>query len=292
MAESSPAGSGRAPVPVAPEDGALRIRGGVGGLSFQFEELLSGAAALDGIVRELAAVEAEADGVRRALFPYQSDAYSSGSHAIVAVGEGARALRRVRTELEGLASEVRASHREYEFTEARNALLLRIGRTGPAYGPLWGLFGLPPVTVRDTVEDAVALAPARLALLLGLPAGLAVFGGTGGRSAGRDPWIGGRAGTGFSPSPAGPDRRQGNPDGGGRRLTLRVAAAGGGRRPEQRGDRGPTAGGARQPSVGGRSFPARSWTDCRRAPTLSTPAASPKGSATTRRRPPLPSAGP
>ncbi len=180
MAESSPAGSGRAPLPVAPEDGALRIRGGVGGLSFQFEELLAGAAALDGIVRELAAVEVEADSVRRALFPYQTDAYSSGSQAIVAVGEGTRALRRVRTELEGLASEVRASHREYEFTEARNALLLRIGRTGPAYGPLWGLFGLPPVTVRDTVEDAVAQAPARLALLLGLPAGLAAFEGADG----------------------------------------------------------------------------------------------------------------
>ncbi|HEX9225823.1 MAG TPA: hypothetical protein VF885_04080 [Arthrobacter sp.] len=180
MAESSPAGSGRAPVPVAPEDGALRIRGGVGGLSFQFEELLAGAAALNGIVRELAAVEAEADAVRRALFPYQSDAYSSGSDAIVAVGEGVRTLRRVRTELEGLASEVRASHREYEFTESRNALLLRIGRTGPAYGPLWGLFGLPPVTVRDSVEDAVAQAPARLTLLLGLPAGLAAFEGADG----------------------------------------------------------------------------------------------------------------
>ena len=180
MAESSPAGSGRAPAPVAPEDGTLRIRGGVGGLSFQFEELLAGAAALDGIVRELAAAEEEAERVRRALIPYQSDAYASGSQALIAVGEGARALRRVRTELEGLAGDVRASHREYEFTEARNALLLRIGLTGPAYGPLRGLFGLPPVTVRDTVEDAVAQAPARLALLLGLPAGLAAFQGAGG----------------------------------------------------------------------------------------------------------------
>ncbi|WP_024365957.1 hypothetical protein [Arthrobacter sp. TB 26] len=178
MAEASPAGSGGAPVPVAPVDGTLRIRGGVGGLSFQFEELLAGASALDRIVQELAAAEVEAEAVRRALLPYQSDSYSTGSNAIIAVGEGGRALGRVRTELERLTREVRASHREYEFAEARNNLLLRIGRTGPGYGPLWGLFGLPPVTVRDAVEDGFSTAPAGLALLLGLPAGLAAAGGT------------------------------------------------------------------------------------------------------------------
>ena len=180
MAEASPAGSGGAPVPAASVDGLLRIRGGVGGLSFQFEELLAGASALDGIVRELAAVEAEAESVCRALFPYQPDSYASGSTAMIAVGEGARALGRVRMELERLSGEVRASHREYEFAEARNALLLRIGRTGPGYGPLWGLFGLPPVTLRDTVEDGFSLAPVGLALLLGLPAGLAAAGGRAG----------------------------------------------------------------------------------------------------------------
>ena len=177
MAEASPAGSGAAPVPVPSVDGMLQIRGGVGGLSFQFEELLAGAAALDGIVRELAAVDEEAEAVRRALFPYQNDSYTSGSNAITAVGEAARDVRRVRMELERLGSAVSASHREYEFAEARNTLILRIGRTGPAYGPLWGLFGLPPVTLRDTVEDEVAVAPAGLARLLGLPAGQAAAGG-------------------------------------------------------------------------------------------------------------------
>jgi hypothetical protein len=142
----------------------------VGGLSFQFEELLAGAAALDAVVRELAALEVEADLVRRGLFPYQPDSYASGSAAIVAVGEGGQGLSRVRAELERLGREVRASHREYEFAEARNTLLLRIGMTGPGYGPLWGLFGLPPLTVRDVVEDGISLAPGRLAEMLGLPA--------------------------------------------------------------------------------------------------------------------------
>ncbi|MCB5292578.1 hypothetical protein [Arthrobacter sp. SO3] len=184
MAEASPAGSGPAPVPSAGTDGTLRIRGGVGGLSFQFEELLAGASALDGIVRELAAVEAEAEGVHRALFPYQSASYASGSDAIMAVGEGARALGSVRMELERLCSEVRGSHREYESAEARNTLLLRVGRTGPGYGPLWRLFGLPPITVRDAVEDGISLVPSTLALLLGLPAGLVAAGGTAAGAAG------------------------------------------------------------------------------------------------------------
>ena len=184
MAEVSPAGSGGVPIPAAPVDGMLQIRGGVGGLSFSFEELLAGASALDGIVRELAEAEAEVEGVRRALFPYQHDSYTSGSHAIIAVGEAVRDLRRVRTELERLCAEVRASHREYESAEARNTLLLRIGRTGPGYGPLWGLVGLPPVTVRDTVEDGISLVPSTLALLLGLPAGVAPAGGTAGGAAG------------------------------------------------------------------------------------------------------------
>ena len=99
MADVSPAGSGGAPVPAAAVDGTLRIRGGVGGLSFQFEELLAGASALDGLVGGLADVEAEAEAVRRALFRYQSDAYTTGSNAIVAVGEAARQLTGVQSRI-------------------------------------------------------------------------------------------------------------------------------------------------------------------------------------------------
>lgn len=183
MAEASPGGSGGTPAPSAPVDG-LRIRGGVGGLSFQFEELLAGVSALDGAVRELAAVEAETDAVRRALFPYQVDSYASGSQAIIAAGEASRAVGRVRTELERLCREVRASHREYESAEAGNVLLLRIARTGPGFGPLWGLLGLPPLTVRDTVQDEVAQTPVRLALLLGLPAGVKGLAGVAAATAG------------------------------------------------------------------------------------------------------------
>ena len=168
MAESSPAGSGGSPgVSAPPRDGSLLIRGGIGGVSFQFEELLAGAAALDGLVRQLQMVEVEADTVRRALFPYQSDSYTSGSNAIIAVGEAGRDVGRVRSQLQRIGDDVRASHREYEYAEARNALLLRMGLHGSEYGAAPEPFALPGV--RGTVEGWVAMAPRNLAVLLGLP---------------------------------------------------------------------------------------------------------------------------
>ncbi|RKR20217.1 hypothetical protein [Arthrobacter oryzae] len=172
MAEATPADSGGAPrvSPPAP-DGSLRIRGGIGGLSFQFEELLAGASALDGLVRQLQAVEMEADGVKHALFPYQPDSYASGSNAIIAVGEAGRDVGRVRSRLQHIRDDVRASHREYEYAEARNALLLRLGLHGSEYGAAPGPFALPGV--RDAVQDWVTTAPRNLAALLGLPAPLA-----------------------------------------------------------------------------------------------------------------------
>jgi hypothetical protein len=177
MAEISPEGSGGAPrVTASPDDGSLRIRGGIGGLSFQFEELLAGAAALDGLVRHLQQVEVEADAVRHALFQYQSDSYTSGSNAIIAVGEAGRDVGRVRSQLQRIGGEVRASHREYEFAEARNALLLRVGIHGSEYGAGPEPFALPGV--RGTVEGWVAAAPRNLALLLGLPMPLAAVTGT------------------------------------------------------------------------------------------------------------------
>ncbi|MGY3319245.1 hypothetical protein [Arthrobacter sp. TE12232] len=172
MAEATPADSGGTPrVSAPPSDGSLRIRGGIGGLSFQFEELLAGAAALDALVRQLQSVELEADTVKHALFPYQSDSYTSGSNAIIAVGEAGRDVGRVRSQLQRIGDDVRASHREYEFAEARNALFLRLGFHGAEYGAAPEPFALPGV--RGVVEDWVATAPRNLAALLGLPAPLA-----------------------------------------------------------------------------------------------------------------------
>jgi hypothetical protein len=176
MADATPADSGGTPrVTAQPDDGSLRIRGGVGGISFQFEELLAGAGALEGLVRRLQSVEVEADAVRRALFPYQADSYASGSNAIIAVGEAGRDVGRVRSQLQRLGDDVRASHREYEYAEARNSLLLRLGLHGPGYGAAPEPFALPGV--RGTVEGWIAMMPGSLAALLGLPAPLAAVAG-------------------------------------------------------------------------------------------------------------------
>ncbi|MET4096294.1 hypothetical protein [Arthrobacter sp. UYCu712] len=235
MAESSPAGAGGAPRPAAPAaDGMLQIRGGVGGLTFQFEELLAGAAALDTVVGQLGSLESEADAVRRALFAYQSDAYASGTRAVIAAGEAARAVGRVRADLERLCRDVSASHREYEFTEARNSLLLRMGRIGPAFGPLWGRFGMPALTVRDIAEDGAARASGRMAILLGVPGALAgALGGSGGPPGVGDAVRGLGTASGFEflrPRPvriAGAETRTEDVDASPAGLLLRAEAVGG-----------------------------------------------------------------
>ncbi len=214
----------RAPVPVPSVDGMLRIRGGVGGVSFQFEELLAGAAALDGIVRELAAVEEEAEAVRRALFPYQYDSYTSGSNAITAVGEAARDVgprpdgagaSRQRRPGEPPRVRVCGSAERPDSADWPDRRGVR--------APVPGLFGLPR-TLRDTVEDEVAwrregwrfTGPARL--------GQAGAGGPGGV---RDAVRGSADAPGLvflGPGRSGSSARR--PGRGGRRLPGRAAAAG------------------------------------------------------------------
>ncbi|MGM7776720.1 hypothetical protein ACSVHC_12010 [Arthrobacter sp. KNU-44] len=167
MAEVAPVGAGGTPHPRTPEpDGTLRIRGGVGGIHFQFEELLAGAAALDGLVLQLQAIEVEAESVRVALFPHQASAYKSGSNAIIAVGESGRDIGRVREQLQRIGNDVRASHREYEFAESHAAIRLRMGMGMPVLAT-----GPNPLDLgqRGATEGAVRDLTRILALMMGLP---------------------------------------------------------------------------------------------------------------------------
>ncbi|MBB6405619.1 hypothetical protein [Arthrobacter sp. AZCC_0090] len=167
MVEVAPVGGGGSPRPKAPEpDGPLRIRGGVGGINFQFEELLAGAAALDGLVRQLQAIEVEAEAVRVALFPHQASSYTSGSNAIIAVGESGRDIGRVREQLQRIGNDVRASHREYEFAESHAAIRLRMGMGMPLLGT-----GPSPLDLgwRGATEGVVRDLTRMLELMMGLP---------------------------------------------------------------------------------------------------------------------------
>lgn len=169
MTESSPSGSGPL-FPVAPApDGYLQIRGGVGGIRFQLEELMAGAAELDALATELSAVEI---GVRRVwedLCPYQYDPRSSGTAALIAVGDGGQALRAVREEIQHISGQLRASHREYEAAEARASLGLSTGLSAPLLLPeLLTDSGLTGFVNRDAAEALAGNVPVTLGLLLGL----------------------------------------------------------------------------------------------------------------------------
>ena len=96
MAAQIPPGSGGQPRPVeqAP-DAFLSVRGGVGGIAFQLEELAAGAVELDGLARELASVELDVHRVWTELGTYQNDPPASGTEAVTAVWEGRRAVAAV-----------------------------------------------------------------------------------------------------------------------------------------------------------------------------------------------------
>jgi hypothetical protein len=94
------------------------VSGGVGGISFQLEELMAGAEKLDVLASELSAVEVETHRIWQDLGPYQNDSRYSGTEAIISVGEARRSVQAVRTELQRISNQVRASKRDYESAEA------------------------------------------------------------------------------------------------------------------------------------------------------------------------------
>lgn len=123
MADSAPVGAGAAPRPSPPAaDGILSIRGGIGGMSFQLEELLRGAGQLDDLVQQLLAIETETRRVQEALEPFLDGSYASGCNAINAVAGSREEIAQVRADLVGIGASVRASHRDYVEAEALSAL--------------------------------------------------------------------------------------------------------------------------------------------------------------------------
>jgi len=106
-------------------------------MSFQLEELLRGAAALDELVKQLVNIETEARQVQGCLEPFLYDSYETGCNAINAVAESRKEVGRVRQELVEVSASVRASHRDYVETEAWNIMPMP-----PTFGemkPAWPL---------------------------------------------------------------------------------------------------------------------------------------------------------
>jgi hypothetical protein len=127
MAEVTPSGSGSIHVSGPPDDGFLTIRGGVGGIRFQLEELGGGAEKLDDLAGELSGMEVEVRRIWEDLVPFQDLPRWSGSLAMNAVGESERSIQSVRTELQRISSQVRACKQEYEAAEAAGATVSNPG---------------------------------------------------------------------------------------------------------------------------------------------------------------------
>ncbi|MBD1541359.1 hypothetical protein G9E11_03640 [Arthrobacter sp. IA7] len=136
MAEAAPGAGGGQLRPLEPASNAvLSVRGGVGGIAFQLEELDSGARELDALARDLAAAELGIYRVWESLGSYQRDDPASGAGALTAVWEGQRSVAAVREELERLAGGVRACQLEYEAAETANLLITQLHWDAPW---LWG----------------------------------------------------------------------------------------------------------------------------------------------------------
>lgn len=131
MAEVTPSGSGSIRLYGPPDDGPLTIRGGVGGVSFQLEELAGGAERVDDLAARLSELEVEVRRIWEDLVPFQNLPRWSGTMALSSVGESGRNLQAVRTELQHISSQVRACKREYEMAESLASTARWMGIVSP-----------------------------------------------------------------------------------------------------------------------------------------------------------------
>lgn len=117
MTEATPSGTGSIKVLSPSDDGTLSIRGGVGGITFQLEELAAGAKKLDDLAGALAELEIEVRRIWEDLVPFQDLPRWSGTQALNVVGESGRNIQAVRAGLQHISSQVQACKQEYEVAE-------------------------------------------------------------------------------------------------------------------------------------------------------------------------------
>ncbi|MBT2512394.1 PE-PPE domain-containing protein [Arthrobacter sp. ISL-30] len=170
-------GSRETPLPVPPaQDGMLAVRGGVGGIRFQFEELVLGAAEFDRLVEDLNAFEHEERAIWDQLYFSQRsvrtfEASVSCNAALDAIQASWQSVARVRNELHRMAADIRSSHRDYEAAEAWADFGLRSAVGELPWLELPGGSTAMRFAVRDSTEPLVS----GLCLLLGAGQGALGF---------------------------------------------------------------------------------------------------------------------
>lgn len=177
MAGMTPAGSGSSiPVDERARDGSLGIRGGVGGITFQFEELLGGAEKLDVLAEDLSSVETDVRRVWEQLCFFPGGRSQAGLAALRAVGEARQGVRSVSSELQHISQQVRDSMRDYELAEARAGLARALGIPGfQDFLDSCADFQITGLLNGNATELVTGNVPLMWAVLLGMsPAQLAV----------------------------------------------------------------------------------------------------------------------
>ncbi|WP_457947124.1 hypothetical protein ACTAQI_15945 [Pseudarthrobacter sp. alpha12b] len=104
----------------------------MGGITVQLEELEMGAAKLDGLAGRLTAVEAELFGAWQELGSHQNQPRSTGTAALIAVGEARDAVQKVRLELQRISRQVRSCRWDYEMAESTAHMQRMHGLSDPA----------------------------------------------------------------------------------------------------------------------------------------------------------------
>jgi hypothetical protein len=128
MAEVTPSGAGGPIRLTGPAvDSGLEIRGGIGGMTFQLEELVGGAEKLDLLAEELAHTEGEVQRIQSNLGSYQLSQTPTWTGAVSALSCARLGVQAVRLELQAISSQVRASKRDYEAAEAATSLFATMG---------------------------------------------------------------------------------------------------------------------------------------------------------------------
>ncbi|GLB66394.1 hypothetical protein [Arthrobacter mangrovi] len=154
--------------------GAFSVRGGVGGMQFQWQELTDAAARLGAVADDADAVYGDLMLAQLALQDPRLAWVPSRVAAQSAVAEAAEVLDRSIAEIRDLAGEVAAAHVAYRLAEEAAAWGMDQvhGATWWASVPL-GMAGNEGRPTRDGTELAIVHGPAALAALMGLPPSLA-----------------------------------------------------------------------------------------------------------------------
>lgn len=127
MTTDFPPGSERIRLSHSSRDGDLTVRGGVGGISVQLEELTTGARRIDDLAGDLLKAEEEVGRVLDDLCLLDHQPPWSDAQHVGAVRESHSRLRAVRTGMQEIAAHVRACVRDYAEAEHWAAEGRRVG---------------------------------------------------------------------------------------------------------------------------------------------------------------------